>query len=92
MLQACVVCNECGLGPEQDIAMVLGPKDRLDKQLDQSRILIRSTWFRFRKVSSDNQAVYCTECFDKIPKIVSLTITETLSWEAGAGASHTISL
>ena len=43
-------------------------------------------------MSSDNQAVYCTECFDKIPKIVSLTITETLTWEAGAGASPTISL
>ena len=84
MLQACVVCNECGLGPEQDIAMVLGPKDRWDKQLDQLRILILSTLFRFRKVSSDNQAVYCTECFDKIPKIVSLTITETLTWEAGS--------
>ena len=46
---------------------------------------------RFRKVSADNQAVYCTECFDKIPKIVTLTITETLSWEAGAGVT-TISL
>jgi len=71
--QTCVVCNECGLGPEEDIAMVLGPKDR------------------FRKVSADNQAVYCTECYDKIPKIVTLTITETLSWEAGAGVA-TISL
>ena len=46
---------------------------------------------RFRKVSADNQAVYCTECYDKIPKIVTLTITETLSWEAGAGVA-TISL
>ena len=43
--------------------------------------------FRFRKVSADNQAVYCTECFDKIPKIVTLTITETLSWEAGEGVT-----
>ena len=32
LLQTCVVCNECGLGPEQDIAMVLGPKDRLETQ------------------------------------------------------------
>jgi len=61
--QSCVVCAECGLGPEQDITMVLGPKDR------------------FRKQSSSNQAVYCSECYDKIPKIVPLTITETLSWE-----------
>ena len=43
--------------------------------------------FRFRKVSADNQAVYCTECYDKIPKIVTLTITETLSWEAGEGVT-----
>ena len=28
VFQTCVVCNECGLGPEEDIAMVLGPKDR----------------------------------------------------------------
>ena len=32
VFQTCVVCNECGLGPEQDIAMVLGPKDRLETQ------------------------------------------------------------
>ena len=32
-----------------------------------------------------NQAVYCTECFDKI---VTLTITETLSWEPGAGVKE----
>jgi len=61
--QSCVVCAECGLGPDHDIIMVLGPKDR------------------FRKQSEENQAVYCTKCFDKIPKIVPLTISETLSWE-----------
>ena len=64
--------------------MVLGPKDRLGSR--ESLLipagLINLFWFRFRKVSADNQAVYCTECFDKIPKIVSLTITETLAWEA----------
>ena len=26
--QSCVVCAECGLGPDQDVNMVLGPKDR----------------------------------------------------------------
>ena len=55
------------------------------------RFLMMISCVRFRKVSADNQAVYCTECYDKIPKIVTLTITETLSWEAGAGVA-TISL
>ena len=26
--QSCVVCAECGLGPDQNITMMLGPKDR----------------------------------------------------------------
>ena len=34
---------------------------------------------RFRKLSKENQAIYCQSCFDKIPKMVTLSITEALT-------------
>eukprot|EP00091_Calanus_sinicus_P003078 TRINITY_DN1322_c0_g1_i4.p1 TRINITY_DN1322_c0_g1~~TRINITY_DN1322_c0_g1_i4.p1 ORF type:complete len:217 (+),score=27.46 TRINITY_DN1322_c0_g1_i4:66-716(+) len=34
---------------------------------------------RFRHLSKENQAVYCESCFEKIPKIVTLSITEALT-------------
>ena len=40
MFQACVVCNECGLGPEEGIAMVLGPKDRLGQRISANPLWI----------------------------------------------------